>query len=211
MLRRPMRLSSRVRSAAMFVLLAVFLSPARGVGAEEGTDRRADDVHCGNVFAGVSLNLFYPSASDFRDIYRSLIVYPQIRAGVFVSPAMYVFSTLDYSSLSGRTPEWELETRLSQWILALGAGYRKGISERFSASAALSLVYLAYREEIRALAVENSSSCLGISVEGALYHQFSARIRGMTCLSYTHAQKAGNDITVRFGGFRLGIGALYCF
>jgi hypothetical protein len=211
MLQKPIRLLARRHGLGMLVLLAFVFVPMWGMSAETRVDENSRAGRYSKVFIGASFSLFSPSQSDFRDIYQPLIVHPQIRVGYFLSSRVYVFSTFDFFSLDGKTPKWEMDTRLTQRILSLGAGFRKEISGKISASGALSLVYLAYKEKIQALTEENSSGCPGFSLESALYYNFSQKIMGMTCLSYMHAQKTGNDITAKFGGFRLGLGALYCF
>jgi len=210
MLQKPMHLSMSGHGFVWLALLAIVLVPARGMGAQRGGDENSLVKPYSRVFAGVSVILFSPTQATFREVYRPVIVHPQIRVGYFLSPGAYVFSTFDMFSLNGKTPDWQLDARLSQWSVALGAGYRKDVSGKISLSGAVGAVYLAYQEEIQALAAKNSSGCLGFVVEGALYYQFGKKIRGITCLSYTNAQKTSADITAKFGGFRLGIGALAC-
>jgi hypothetical protein len=211
MLQKPIRLLARGHGLGMLVLLAFVLVPMRGMSAETRVDENSRAGRYSKVFIGVSFNLFSPSQSDFRDIYRPIIVHPQIRAGYFISPKAYVFSTFDFFTLNGKTPEWQMDARLTQRILSLGAGYRTEISGKISASGALSGVYLSYQEEIPAIAVKDSSSCLGFAIESALDYRFGNKIRGITCLSYTNVQKTHNEVTAKFGGFRLGMGVLYCF
>lgn len=195
----------------LLVLMTFLLFPVWGMGAATEAAGDFHAVRFSKVFAGLSCNFFYPSQSDFRDIYKSIIVHPQIRVGYFFSPAIYVFSAFDFLSLNGKTPEWEMNTKLTQMIFSLGAGYLKEISGKIDVSGALSLIYLEYKEEIQTLTMENSSNCLGFSLEGAIYYKFSRKIKGITCLNYSLAQKTSDDVTTKFGGFRLGIGALYCF
>jgi hypothetical protein len=211
MLLKPMHLMERRHGLGMFVLLVFLLFPVWGLGAETKVAGGSHAARFSKIFAGMSFSLFSPSQSEFREIYKPIIVHPQIRVGYFFSPRVYIFSTFDFFSLNGKTPEWEMDTKLTQRIFSLGAGYRKEISGKISASGALSLVYLAYKEEIQTLAMENSSNCLGFSLEGAIYYKFSRKIKGITCLSYSVAQKTSDDVTAKFGGFRLGIGALFCF
>jgi hypothetical protein len=202
-----MHLLKRSQGLFVFIWLALALLPLRGTGAQEGS-RGARDR---GVFAGLAIVLFSPCQSDFRDMYGPVIVHPQVRVGYFFSPGFFAFSTFEFFAVSGKTPELQLDSKLDQRVFSLGAGYRKKISAKLDGSAALSLLRLDWKERVQALDMENSSSCLGCSLEGALYCRFGQKIRGITSLSYMLVQKTIADVKARLGGFRLGFGALYFF
>lgn len=152
----------------------------------------------------VSAGPFFSSASNYRNVYGDSALLPEI--GLAYSPwkAVFLWTDLGFLSQDGCIHEFDEAASVSQFHLALGLGYRILDGRHFRLSGLLGLALLRFNEQ--ALGTENSQSALGCklglqadyAVSGAWFVRLAA--------SFRQAKTDNGDLSVKLGGFSLGVG-----
>ncbi len=183
----------------IFVITITLLLPSIAEGAEK------------NLFIDISVNIFFPSDSDFKNIYSNSVTIPEINLGYYLTSELYVFGGMGFSSIKGKTPEWGFDLKMSQNIFSLGGGYFKELSEKLGLSGQLALAYISYNEELTSLGMSNKSNCLGFRLSTLLQYKISKHISLAFKLGYMAAKDTIDDLTSNFGGLNTGLGIIFLF
>ncbi|OGD09931.1 MAG: hypothetical protein A2Y86_00425 [Candidatus Aminicenantes bacterium RBG_13_62_12] len=146
-----------------------------------------------------------PADSGYRDIYGRSVFLPEVKAGISLTPAIYLWAGYGLASAEGETPELQSPAESSQNFLSLGGGYRGTISEKIGFKAELGLADVFYREE--ALGETVSGSALGFTAGGGLTYALGKTFFLQAEAGYLLAQKTINDVKVKMGGLKAGLGA----
>lgn len=167
-------------------------------------------------------NVLSASDSSYKDVYGGGTFYPELR--VESQPFIYknkisLWGGLGYLSASGTIPGFDEQANASQVYVAAGCGYTHKLAfllPRLSANAKLGLVYFNYREE--AMDTEVSDSSIGITATFGVTYDidkkfFAALDIGFLTGSGTIAatDELSEDISVKLGGFKFGLGVGYRF
>ena len=186
-------------SLLIIMIMVIMLSPSMTNGAEK------------NLFIDLSVNIFFPNSTDFKNIYSGTILNPEINVGYFLTGELYVFGGLGFYSSEGKTPGWDFDVKMTQNIFSLGGGYFKELSEKLGLSGQLALAYISYNEELTSLELGNKSNCLGLRLSTSLQYKLSDQISLALKLGYLAAKDTMDDLTSNFGGINTGLGVIFLF
>lgn len=163
------------------------------------------------LFADLSIKIFSNSDAEFKEVYQSSIMVPEINIGYFLSENLYIFGGFEFYKVDGKTPEWQFTLEMDQKIFSFGAGYFKKISEKLGLSGAIGLVSISYTEKLLDLELENKSSSIGFRLRTKFQYKISALIGLYFKLGYTMAKDTLDDLENNFGGFSTGLGLKLSF
>jgi hypothetical protein len=165
-------------------------------------------------FISVIGNRMFPLAEDFDNIYGSGLFLPEITAGFKFFRDFYVWGGYGYFSKSGATTPHEYEAKLEQKFLSLGFGYNGNLSIIFGWKAEVGVVHVSFREEMSIKdensslekSFEESSKSLGVKINSAGILKITDRLYTEISIGYLFASDTINEIYIKLGGLRTGIG-----
>ncbi|MBN2199140.1 MAG: outer membrane beta-barrel protein [Candidatus Aminicenantes bacterium] len=162
---------------------------------------------CGGQTFTVSLGagIQSPADSGYRDIYGRSVFLPEIKGGISLSPSLYVWTGYGLVTAKGETPELKSAAESSQNFLSLGGGYQGALSDSLGFKAELGLADVFYKEE--ALGETVSGSALGFTAGAGLTYALGKMFFLQAEAGYLLAQKTINDVKVKMGGLKAGLGA----
>jgi hypothetical protein len=159
----------------------------------------------GSFQVSLAANVLFPVDSAYRETYSSPVFLPELKATYVISDNFCVWAGYGGVSASGETPVLKEPAESSQGFLAAGAGYRRPLSAGWSLFGELGLASIAYDEE--ALGKTVSGSALGFVVNAGVRRDLSERFFLLAQLGYVYGKKTIEDVAVKMGGFKAGIGA----
>jgi hypothetical protein len=157
-----------------------------------------------------------PSDSVYKDLYGSAF-YPEFR--VETGPFIYkkkvsLWGSLGYLASSGEVPGLDEGIKSSQFFIALGGGYKRGLSflmKPLAANVKLGLVYFNFKEDVVDMVV--SDSALGFIGSLGLTYDIDKRFFvgfefGFLSGSGTIApvDESSQQVSVKLGGIKFGVG-----
>lgn len=149
-------------------------------------------------------NYLNPSDSGYKDIYGSDVFYPELKAGYKLYKGFYIWTGYGFFSKKGTTTELKQEAKSTQHFLSFGIGYDRKISEKFGYKAELGLLNASYKEE--AMGEEVTGNSIGFGIEaGILYRVWSGFFVKISA-GYLSASDKVEDVEIKLGGFKAGIG-----
>lgn len=157
--------------------------------------------------AQVSLvaGILFPADSAFRETYGTSAFLPELKAAYSVSDRFYAWAGYGWISVSGETPVLKAPAESRQGFLVAGAGYRQPLTRGWSLCGELGLARIAYREE--ALSQTISGSALGFAFNAVVRRDLGTRFLLLAQLGYVYGKKTIDDLPVKMGGAKAGIGA----
>jgi hypothetical protein len=155
-------------------------------------------------FGQLSGSFLFPADGNYKDVYGSSVFYPGIKFGYSLTKSIYLWLGYDYVSKSGTTPELEEEAQSTQHYIGLGAGYQGDFSEKFGYRVQAGVLYISYKE--KALGDTVTDSAIGFELEGNLVYYFSERFYGLFVLGYAYGSDDVEDVSIKLGGLKTGIG-----
>jgi len=161
------------------------------------------------LFLDLTINSFFPSDSEFKAIYKSSILVPEIGIGYIFAKKFYVFGGFEFLKVTGKTPQLSFELDTSQKIFYFGGGYLKNLSSRLYLNGELSIVYLSFTEELKDLELENKGNFTGLRLGTKLQYKISKVFRFFIKLGYTFIKDTSDDITSNYSGFKTGLGVTF--
>jgi len=153
----------------------------------------------------LAANALFPADQAFRATYGSTVFLPEIKAAYAISDRFSLWAGYSRISASGETPVLKEAADSSQGFLAAGAGYCHPLSGGWSLFGELGLASIAYDEE--ALGRSASGSILGLVVNAGVRRDLGERFFLLAQLGYVYGRKTIEDVAVKMGGFKAGIGA----
>jgi hypothetical protein len=167
-------------------------------------------VLCVFVFSGekfmvsVTGNYLHPSDSGYKDVYGSSIFYPEIKAGYKLYEDFFIWAGYGFFSKNGTTTELDQEAKSTQHFLSFGIGYDGKISENFGYKAEIGLLNVSYREE--AMNEKITGSSIGFRVDAGILYKIFSNFFVKISSGYISASDTVQDVEIKLGGFRAGIG-----
>jgi hypothetical protein len=156
-------------------------------------------------FVSVTGHYRIPSEEKFDEVYGSGIFDPEIKAGYKFLRSFHVWTGYGLSSKNGASPVLKEPAKWKQQFISIGLGYNKNLSLHFAYQVELGIFYVSYRE--KALGEEVSGSALGLlRIGGAGIYKISNRLFTEISLAYLLASDTLNDINIKLGGLKAGIG-----
>lgn len=171
-------------------------------GSEDGDKRK-------KIMVTLNGQLLFPSDSGFKDVYGSSVLYPGLKVGYFAFKKVYFFLGYDFIYKKGKTPVFEYEAGTIQHFISLGCGYRGKISAKLAYQAELGLFNVSYQEE--SLGEKKSDSAIGFLVDAGFIMNLGKSFFGRISLGYFSASDTVDDVSIKLGGFKTGIGLGICF
>lgn len=157
-----------------------------------------------NIFFTASANYLIPSDKDFKDIYGSGVFYPEIKAGYDVFEGFYIWAGYGFLSAAGTTTLLAEEAKSSQNYISFGFGYQGRISERVGYKIETGTSYVTYREE--AMGLEVSGSAMGYRLDGGINFDVLKNVFLEINAGYIAASDSVDNLSVKLGGFKAGVG-----
>jgi len=149
-------------------------------------------------------NYLNPSDSGYEDVYGSSVLFPELKAGYELYKGFYIWGGYGFFSKKGTTTELKQEAKSSQQFLSFGVGYDVKISKKFGYRAELGLLNASYKEEV--FDEEVTGNSIGFGVEtGILYRVWSGFLVKISA-GYISASDKVEDVKIKLGGFKSGIG-----
>jgi len=204
--------TKKINSHYLFIVLfmVILLTMPFSVNAQTKENNKSSFFNKG-FYIDLMMNGMYPFDSDFRDVYKSFVIYPEIGAGYILSEKIYVFGNFGFYNLEGTTPEWDFTVKMDQKIISAGGGYLKQLSDKIGASAELGLTYVTYTEELEVMEIENSDNCIGFFIGGKGYYSISELLNLVLKVKYSTISEDIEDVSVNFGGLNFGFGLMLTF
>ena len=149
-------------------------------------------------------NYFNPSDSGYKDVYGSSVLFPGLKAGYKLYKGFYIWGGYEFFSKKGTTTELKQEAKSTQHFISFGIGYDGKISEKLRYKAELGMLNASYKEE--AMDEEVTGNSIGFGVEtGILYRIWSGFFIKISA-GYFNASDKVEDVEIKLGGFKAGIG-----
>jgi hypothetical protein len=167
-------------------------------------------VLCAFVFSGEKFmvsatgNYLNPSDSGFKDVYGNSVYYPEIKAGYILFGGFYVWGGYGFFSKEGTTTELEQRAKSSQHFLSFGFGYCGKFSEKFGYKAELGLFNADYKEE--AMGEQVTGNSIGFGIEAGILYRVLSSLFFKISAGYLSASDKVEDVEIKLGGFKAGIG-----
>ena len=159
----------------------------------------------GKGFIGINGNLFFPSDSDYNDIYGSSVINPEIEIMQKVSNKLFVFGSYGYMSKTGNTlGDLEVDTKSTRNILSVGAGYGIMINENADIIIKLGMSRIGYKEE--AMGESVSGNKFGILFGTDLLYKIGNRFFTKLTIGYMSGRDNIDGVDIKLGGFKAGVG-----
>jgi len=164
-----------------------------------------------SFFADLSFNSFSNSDSEFKDVYKSSIMVPQIIVGYFFSDNLYAFAGFEFYKVDGKTPKVGFDVNMNQKNFLFGGGYSYKLSDKLNINGELGILSISYTETLEILNLENKGSCVGFLIGTKLKYGITDKLSSYLKLTYYIAKDNLDDIDINFGGLNIGIGIRILF
>ena len=158
----------------------------------------------GRFMVSIVGNYLNPSDSGFKDVYGSSVLFPELKAGYRLYKGFYIWGGYGFFSKKGTTTELKQEAKSTQHFLSFGIGYDVKISERFGYKAELGLLNAIYKEEAFGEKVTDNS--IGFGIETGILFRVWPGFLVKTSVGYLSASDKVEDVEIKLGGFKAGIG-----
>lgn len=158
----------------------------------------------GRLMLVVSGNFLSPTDDGFRAIYSKGVVYPGLKAGYRVSRSIYLWAGYGFFSIKSETPVLRLDTQATQHFLSAGLGYMFHISPKIDYIGELGIFSGGYREESMGEVLKGSA--LGFALNNGLLFRLNRRFYVELSLGYLTASDTVEDVKIKLGGIRTGLG-----
>ncbi len=150
-------------------------------------------------------NALFPSDSAYKDVYGSTIIYPEIEAGYKIYKDLFVFGGFGFFSKEGKTTgDLQIDTKSKQNILSFGVGYDFDLSEQIDILIRAGIARIGYKEE--AMEQEVKGNKTGILLGSDLVYKFGERFFTKATIGYMSAKDTIEEVDIKLGGFKVGIG-----
>ena len=155
-------------------------------------------------FLGIWGGYFSHSNSDFREVYGSGSLCPEVKTGIKVYKNVYLWCGYGYFSTKGETLFFQEETTFSQHFFSLGPGFRVKLNPALSLEGEIGIYHVRYKEE--ALGEKLSGPAPGFRLNLGMMLSISQSFFADISVSYLWASEKIDGASVELGGLKTGIG-----
>jgi hypothetical protein len=159
----------------------------------------------GRIQASLAANALFPADPAYRETYAAGLFLPELKAAYALGGDLYAWAGFGWVSASGETPVLKMPAESRQGYLAVGGGYRLALAASWGLFGELGLGRIAFREE--ALEQTVSGSALGVVLNAGARRDLGRRFFLLAQLGYVYGKKTVEDVAVKLGGVKAGIGA----
>jgi hypothetical protein len=188
-----------LKSASLLLLMVVILTLACPGEEIPG--------HKFMVTAGA--NLFFSSASGYRQIYGNTVFMPEIKITRLVYGNICVWGGCGWISKHGLIEDVNEPAQIRQTMLGVGLGYVHKLSALLQLRGELGLMFISFKEE--ALEVVQRGSGLGWKIGANLDCFAWKKVFATLSASFSQASDEVQTGKVKLGGFQLGVGLGFAF
>jgi hypothetical protein len=149
-------------------------------------------------------NLLMPADSGYKDVYGKSVFYPELKAGYAFSADFYVWAGYGFVNKKGETPVLKLAAESTQNFISIGLGYGGAAADALGYFVELGLVNAYYKEE--AMGVKESGSVLGFRADAGLTYVVASPLFISLEAGYIATSKKVNEVTIKPGGLKAGLG-----
>lgn len=189
----------------MWAALILLISPVTAQADENWQETFAQQKFLLSVYG----NYMISSDTNFKDIYGSGNLLPEVKAGFKVTGNLYFWAGYGFLSVAGTIPEIEEDAEAKQQFLSLGIGYTGRLNRLLGYTADIGLAGISYKEN--ALGEEASGNTLGFRLDGGLQIFITEGICAEISAGYIYGSDTVNEIDIKLGGFKGSIGLGFRF
>lgn len=193
----------RAKKFGIFILFILLLTFS--LRPETDTFRLRPEPEPGKrFFLGIWGSYFSQSDSDFREVYGSGILSPEVKTGIKIYKNLYLWCGYGYFSSKGETLLFAEETTFSQHFLSIGPGFRVKLTTGLFFAGEIGIYHVKYKEE--ALGEKLSGSAPGFRVNSGMMLSISRGFFADVSVSYLWASEKIDGTSFKLGGLKPGIG-----
>jgi len=155
------------------------------------------------IYGNLGINFLLPSDSNYKDIYGSSVIMPEIEIGYMINEKINIYGGFGYISKKGTTVgELKLDTKSTRTYLDLGIGYGVYKNDKFLIKIKGGISYIMSKEE--AMEEEVSTNTLGFKAELEGDYKISDKLFTGFKIGYIYGKDSVEDIDIKLGGVKIG-------
>ena len=155
-------------------------------------------------FVNVNVGYLMSIDEDFKTVYGTGSVFPQVKAGFMIARNFYIWGGYGTVSTNGTVPEVNSDAKTSQNFLSVGLKYSRNFSGKLGYKLEASAMKISYKEE--ALELEIKDSANGFAVELGLLFNMKKRLFTEVSAGFISATDVVLNKKIKLGGFKTGLG-----
>lgn len=187
----------RTLGVLLLMVFFLFLLRVNGFAGNAGDQGK-------RLMVGITGNFLVPADENFKKVYSNGVLYPELQARYKILRGFYLWAGYGFVSVTGETPVLKLEAKSIQHFLSGGIGYMFHLSSKFDYMSEMGIFNASYKEET--LGEEFSDSAIGFRIKNGLIYRLGRSFYVEVSLGYLTASDIVDDISIKLGGFRTGIG-----
>lgn len=156
------------------------------------------------IFFLVAGNYLRPAESRFENIYGSGPIYPGIAGGYKFSRNWYIWGGYSFFSKNGKSAVLQKPSKWKQAYSSLGIGYYWDKTIRLAWRVGGSAMYVNFSEE--AFDDKVTANTFGVGFEAAGIYKINRLLFTEISLAYLYASDTVEEIEIKLGGLKAGIG-----
>lgn len=161
------------------------------------------------MFIAVTGNYMIPAVENFTEIYGRVVISPEINAGYKFYRDFYIWGGFSFFTKSGASLVLKEPTQWKQRYFTLGLGYYKNMPLNFGWEIKAGAMFVNYSEE--AFEEKVTANAPGIRIDVSANYKLSDHWYGLFTVSYLLVSDKVDDMDVKVGGIKTGIGLGFRF
>jgi hypothetical protein len=161
------------------------------------------------MFIAVTGNYMIPAVENFTEIYGRGVISPEINAGYKFYRDFYIWTGYSFFTKKGASLVLKEPTRWRQRYFTLGLGYYKNMPLNLGWEIKAGAIFVNYSEE--AFEEKVTANAPGIRIDVSANYKISHRWHGLFTVSYLLVSDKVNDMKVKVGGIKTGVGLGFRF
>ena len=186
------------KSGLRSMILTVFLFACLGVAGP------AAEIPAHKFMATAGANVFFPASGDYRSIFGSSVLMPEIKVTCLVYRNFTLWGGFGWVAKQGWIEEVAETARIKQSFFSVGAGYAQPLSPKMRLRGELGLVYVSFKEE--ALEMTQKGSGLGWKIGADLDYFVGKRLFVTLAAAYSKTGDETEAGKIDLGGAQIGAG-----
>lgn len=149
-------------------------------------------------------NYLVSSDEDFKTIYGSGRLFPELKAGVKIFKDLHIWAAVGFFSDKGTTPILQADAKTNQTFISGGIGYTFNLTPKLNNKIEIGFTNINYKEE--SMGEEYSDSAFGFRIEDEIMYSFGKQLYLSLNLGYIAAKDTVEDLELKPGGLKVGVG-----